>query len=110
MPRRFLLALALGLACAFNAALADELRTLFHSADERVELDRLRRGDPPEAKVVRRGPPVVGGFVKRSDGRDTVWVDGRPITGSEAQRLADPARMRDNARNERNSIEIHTSR
>jgi hypothetical protein len=101
---------AMSLACALNAAAADDLRTLFHSADERVELDRLRRGDPPEVKAVRRGPPVVGGFVKRSDGRDTVWVDGRPVTGSEATRLADPAQVRESARNERHSIDIRTTR
>ena len=108
MPRRLLV--ALGLACALNVGAADDLRTLFHSADERVELDRLRRGDPPEAKVVRRGPPVVSGFVRRSDGRDTVWVDGRPVTGSEATRLADPATVRESARNERHSIDIRTTR
>jgi hypothetical protein len=108
VPRRLIV--ALGVACALNAAAADDLRTLFHSADERVELDRLRRGDPPEAKVFRRGPPVVGGFVKRSDGRDTVWIDGRPVTGSEATRLADPAKMRESARNERPSIDIRTTR
>jgi hypothetical protein len=33
--------------------------------------------------------------VKRSDGRNTVWLDGQPVTGADAQRLADPSKLRD---------------
>ena len=98
------------LACGANAFGADELRTLFHTADERRELDRLRRGEPPEqTPEQKRRPPVIGGFVKRSDGRATVWLDGKPVTGAEAARLADPAKMRENGR-ERRGIEIKTAK
>ena len=87
-----------------------ELRTLFHSAAEREELDRIRRGDPPEEVAsTKRGPPVVTGFVKRSDGRDTVWLDGRAVTGAEAKRLAETAKARDPAPGSR-AIEIKPSR
>jgi hypothetical protein len=87
-----------------------ELRTLFHSAQERQELDRVRRGDPPEdVASARRGPPVVTGFVKRSDGRDTVWLDGRAVTGPEAKRLSETAKGRDPAAGNR-AIEIKPSR
>jgi hypothetical protein len=87
-----------------------ELRTLFHSAAERAELDRIRRGDPPEEVASpKRGPAVVTGFVKRSDGRDTVWLDGRAVTGAEAKRLAETAKARDPASGNR-AIEIKPSR
>jgi hypothetical protein len=75
---------------------AGELRTLFHTAEERARLDRQRRGEPPEAApAAKRGPAVVGGFVKRSDGRDTVWIDGRPVTmsGAKSAEYTDPAKV-----------------
>jgi len=59
-------------------AVPAELRTLFHSAAEREKLDRARRGEPAEEEAVaggKRGPPKITGFVRRSDGRDTVWLD-----------------------------------
>ena len=92
------------------AAEMKDLRTLFHSAQEREQLDRLRRGEPPEAPVAKRGPPVVSGFVKRSDGRDTAWVDGHAVTGAEGRRFADPAKVRESARTEHPAIEIHPAR
>lgn len=81
---RLLLALALALACALApspAAAADaELGTLFHTPEERERLDRLRRGEPPvERSTTARGANEVTGFVKRSDGRATVWIDGIPM-------------------------------
>ena len=93
------------------AASPAELRTLFHSAAERDKLDRARRGETvvEEAQEIqKRGPPKVTGIVRRSDGRDTVWLDGRPVTGAEAKRLADPAKSRDSAAGNR-AIEIKPS-
>ena len=89
-----------------------ELRTLFHSAAEREKLDRARRGEPPAespAEAARRDPPKVTGFVRRSDGRDPVWLDGRPVTGAEAKRLAEAAKAREGADASR-GIEIKRSR
>jgi hypothetical protein len=66
---------------AFSAAVpAQELGTLFHSRQEREVLDRIRRGEPVEqARSAAPLPePVVTGFVKRSDGRSTVFIDKRP--------------------------------
>jgi hypothetical protein len=104
------LLLALALSGAVHAQAPAELRTLFHSAGEREELDRVRRGDPPEEVAsTKRGPPVVTGFVKRSDGRDTVWLDGRAVTGAEAKRLESTAKARDPASGNR-AIEIKPSR
>jgi alkylation response protein AidB-like acyl-CoA dehydrogenase len=67
-------------ACAAGAA---ELGRLFFSAEERARLDKLRRGDAVvEAAVGETAPsaaPALTGFVQRSDGRNTVWINGRPV-------------------------------
>lgn len=78
MDRRVLAALLLVTA---TAAVAEEsLGTLFLSPEERARLDALRRGDAPAAP----GAPAprdhaLTGFVQRSDGRTTVWIDGRAV-------------------------------
>ena len=73
-----LLAALLFGACAAGAAQFD---TLFTSPQERERLDRLRRGEAVapagvEAPVRRR---EVTGYVKRSDGRATAFIDGVPV-------------------------------
>jgi hypothetical protein len=75
------LLLALG-ALAAPAAPALELGTLFTTPEERVRLDKLRRGEPdsvPAGEAARAPNPTLTGFVKRSDGRNTVWIDGTPV-------------------------------
>ena len=76
---------------------APDLGTLFHSSEERARLDKLRRGEPPEPPATKRAPPVVTGFVQRSDGRNTVWIDGRPVPVAtpRAAPLFDPRVVRD---------------
>lgn len=51
---------------------------LFQTQEERAQLDRARAGLPAVAPAPpkRTTPPVINGFVKRSDGRATVWIDG----------------------------------
>jgi hypothetical protein len=71
--------LAAGLALGACAAAADELGTLFHTPEERARLDRMRRGEPELVHGARAGPHVITGYVKRSDGRATIWIDGRPL-------------------------------
>ena len=98
MPRLLVLA-ALALVLAGPALGADSLRTLFLAAEERERLDRLRRGESAEARspaTSPRPPAAVTGFVKRSDGRSTVWLDGRPVplSGPAATPYTDPAQMR----------------
>jgi hypothetical protein len=71
---------AILLLAAAVGAHAQQLGTLFHSPAEREALDKLRRGDVP-GKAVESIPlpdPVVTGFVKRSDGKSTVFIDKRP--------------------------------
>ena len=55
-----------------------ELGTLFFTPDERSLMDRIRRGDPV-GRTARGGEPIINGFVKRSDGQGTIWIDGREI-------------------------------
>ncbi len=79
---RLLAALAIALASAAQAASVDALGTLFTTAQERERLERLRRGEPetlaaPDA--AGRARPTITGFVRRSDGRNTVWIDGSPM-------------------------------
>jgi hypothetical protein len=50
----------------------------------------LRRGEPETQAAVNsagRSQPAVTGFVRRSDGRNTVWIDGTPVA---VRRGADP--------------------
>jgi hypothetical protein len=53
--------------------------TLFNTREQRENLDRARvRSGLVEDEVASPADPepsVINGFVKRSDGRDTVWVD-----------------------------------
>jgi hypothetical protein len=80
VARRILLVLALA-ASAFTWAAEPALGTLFHTPEERARLDRLRRGESePAAALIPGHGSAVTGFVKRSDGRHTVWIDGAPVT------------------------------
>jgi hypothetical protein len=75
--------LGLFLALAAFGARADELGTLFYTPEERARLDKLRRGESVEQAANPGGigaPRVLTGFVQRSDGRTTVWIDGNPVT------------------------------
>jgi hypothetical protein len=65
-------------ACAAGAAPLD---TLFHTPQERERLDKLRRGEAVES--AQPGEPArrreLTGYVKRSDGRGTAFIDGIPV-------------------------------
>ena len=59
--------------------------TLFFNRQQRDQIDRTRKGGNlvlEDASTVSPTPPVkpppaiINGFVKRSDGNNTVWVDG----------------------------------
>ena len=82
MARRMLAVLLLALATA--AAADDSLGTLFLTPQERARLDALRRGDAPATPGTPDAPRArdhaLTGFVQRSDGRTTVWIDGRPVS------------------------------
>ena len=80
---------------AFSAiAGAQELGTLFHTPKEREALDRMRRGDPAgqAGQAYVRPDPVVTGYVKRSDGKSTVFIDKQPYPtrNDRVQRMLEP--------------------
>ena len=88
-------AAAILLALAAPSACALELGTLFNSPEERARLDRLRRGEPEgrpesEGESARAPNPTLTGYVKRSDGRHTVWIDGTPVPVSRAAAHLEP--------------------
>ncbi len=79
---------------AAASAGAADLGTLFTTADERARLDRIRRGDPAPSDgsiAANSHAPVVTGYVKRSDGHNTVWIDGSPVAvGRSGAALLEP--------------------
>jgi hypothetical protein len=85
---------AILLLAAAMGAHAQQLGTLFHSPAEREALDKLRRGDVPgkAAESIPLPDPVVTGFVKRSDGKSTVFIDKRPYPARDprVQGVLDP--------------------
>lgn len=98
MGRALLLAALLGPA----GASAVEFGTLFTTPEERARLDRLRRGEPAAATTLSEHPvipPELTGYVKRSDGRNTVWLDGVPVPtrNPKSEQLLDPRKVRDDA-------------
>ena len=106
---RLVAALALGAWLAGAAPLARaqaapgaaaDLGTLFTSPEERARLDRLRRGEPVQtAAAGPTGQRAVTGYVKRSDGRSTVWIDGVPlqVVTPKAAPMLDPGKVRSGA-------------
>jgi hypothetical protein len=83
MARRALAVACLALA-ATGVLADDSLGTLFLTPTERARLDALRRGEPA-ADTATRGAPrdharALTGYVQRSDGRTTLWIDGRPVS------------------------------
>ena len=61
---------------------AQELGRLFFTPDERAALDARRRArvpDRPAAVVVASPTTKLDGYVKRSGGPSTVWVNGEAL-------------------------------
>ncbi|QJR16397.1 hypothetical protein [Usitatibacter palustris] len=89
----------LALAAAAPAA-ALEIGTLFHTPEERQKLDRMRRGEPERtttAPMERTTVPQITGYVQRSDGKNTLWLDGQPVptNNPRATPLLDPRKVQD---------------
>ena len=86
---------------ATPASATPALGTLFNTPEERLRLERLRRGEnaaerAPGAPAPRNTKPELTGFVKRSDGRHTVWIDGIavPVADPKAAPALDPRAVR----------------
>lgn len=81
----------LGLSLLSGPCDAEELGKLFFSPEERLELDRYGVKRPAEPSAAPTGPRSLrlDGVVHRSDGRTTVWINGRAAPPSTARRLPD---------------------
>ena len=73
---------ALALLLAAQACLAQELGRLFFTPEQRAALDARRKArapDRPAAVVITSPTTKLDGYVKRSGGPSTVWVNGEPV-------------------------------
>ncbi|HXZ50275.1 MAG TPA: hypothetical protein VEG27_14745 [Usitatibacter sp.] len=96
MPARLLGCVLAAAALAAATARADGLGTLFFTPAERARLDQERRGEPVEASApAAEGAHALTGYVERSDGHATIWIDGRPmrVPGPGARRALDPGEV-----------------
>lgn len=89
MKRALILAMAMTF---FAPAEAQELGRLFFTPEQRAALDARRRArvpDTPAVAVVASPTTRVDGFVRRSGGPSTVWVNGEPLGehGPDAPRI-----------------------
>ena len=89
MTRLLLLA---ALALPLAPAQAQELGRLFFTPDQRAALDARRKArvpDKPAAAAVASPTTRLDGYVRRSDGPSTVWVNGEGLleTSPEAPRI-----------------------
>lgn len=100
MKRLAPLALLLALLSAGPSA-AQELGRLFFTPEQRAALDARRAARLPDkpAAVAESATTRVDGYVKRSSGKSTVWVDGEALPeglqleGLRVQRGGDPTRV-----------------
>ena len=98
MTRLLLLA---ALALPLAPAQAQELGRLFFTPDQRAALDARRKArvpDKPAAATVVSPTTRLDGYVQRSNGPSTVWVNGEGLleTSPEAPRIG--ANRRDDGR------------
>jgi hypothetical protein len=100
MKRVCTLALTAALLGAGSAA-AQELGRLFFTPEQRAALDARRAARLPDKQTARPESPTtrVDGFVARSSGRSTVWVDGEALAdgaqpeGLRVQRGREPGKV-----------------
>jgi hypothetical protein len=94
-PALFLL-LGLWLAAAADSCGAQQFGRLFFTPEQRAALDARRKArvpDKPAAAPVAASPTTrLDGYVVRSQGRSTVWVNGESLQEGAAETLRDPNR------------------
>lgn len=80
---------------------AQELGRLFFTPEQRETLDARRKARLPDKPAAVAISPTtrVDGYVKRSHGKSTIWLDGQPIAdgvraeGVRVRRGTDPTRV-----------------
>jgi hypothetical protein len=101
-PAALLCACLLLAAFPARAQQPQPLGRLFFTPDQREALDARRRArlpDKPAAAVVASPTTRVDGYVKRSSGKSTLWLDGYPVRdggnpeGLRVLRGGDPSRV-----------------
>lgn len=97
MKTWLLSAAILGLFAMARPCAAQDIGRLFFSPEQRAALDARRKArvpDKPAAAPMVASPMTrLDGFVRRSDGRSTVWVNGETLgeAGPDAPRI-EPSR------------------
>lgn len=86
-----LLTLLALLALPARPAISEELGRLFFTPAQRAELDARRRARVPDRPAAAVVAPTtkLDGYVKRSSGPSTVWVNGEPLPAGPGE----PARI-----------------
>jgi hypothetical protein len=81
--KKALLTIALfGLGVLPDPCMAQQVGRLFFTPEQRAALDARRKArvpDKPAAVVVASPTTKLDGYVKRSGGPSTVWVNGEPL-------------------------------
>jgi hypothetical protein len=96
MNRALVALVGLALGAAASPSAGQELGRLFFTPEQRAALDERRRArvpDRPAAAVVASPTTRLDGYVQRSNGRSTVWVQGESLPeGAQGSPRIDPAR------------------
>lgn len=80
--------IAVMLALPASPSFSQELGRLFFTPEQRVELDARRKArvpDRPAAAAVASPTTTVDGYVQRSGGPSTAWVNGEPLPAGPAE-------------------------
>jgi len=107
-PQIILLSFLTAIPIAATAA-EETLGRLFYTPEERASLDRARQGIPDGPNGKTADTPIreqkLNGYVKRSDGHSTLWVDGTPRYVPKADAVLDPSTIKTP-----NNITVHPSK
>ena len=79
-----------GLGMLSGPCMAEHLGRLFFTPEQREALDARRKArvpDKPAAVVVASPTTKLDGYVKRSGGPSTVWVNGEPLPEGAGARI-----------------------
>jgi hypothetical protein len=86
------LLLAIGASPAQAAEQA--LGRLFHTPEQRRQLDQMRHSGASRPEVGERPALRLDGVVRHPDGRVTTWINGRPAPAGRGAQGPGPARAR----------------
>ena len=80
MTRAVLIAIALLILPVRISTGQEPIGRLFFTAEQRAMLDARRKAGVPDQNMPSASPTTrLDGYVKRSGGKSTVWVNGQPI-------------------------------